>query len=140
MTTRILIVDDSRQWRVFVGLLLRSNPSFQVIGEARDGVEAIEEVATLLPDVVLLDIGMPLLNGIEAAKAIRAVRPESKIIFVSQEDDDDIRNGAFETGAVAYILKSRVQGELFLAIERAMLHPTTRHSPSREPVIPFRAQ
>ena len=68
MTTRILIVDDSREWRVFVGLILRNNPSFQVIGEACDGVEAIEKVTALLPDVVLLDIGMPRLNGIEAAK------------------------------------------------------------------------
>ena len=67
MITRILVVDDSEQWRLLVRSILERTLSFQIVGEASDGVEAVEKAAALLPDVVLLDIGMPRLNGIEAA-------------------------------------------------------------------------
>jgi DNA-binding NarL/FixJ family response regulator len=119
---RILVVDDSRQIRLSVALILKRNSSFQVIGEARDGVEAIERAMALRPDVVLLDIGMPRLNGIAAAREITQVCPESKIIFLTQEDDSDIRSAALATGAFAYLLKSTASCDLHLAVERAMLH------------------
>lgn len=98
-------------------------------------MEAIEKAATLRPDVLLLDIGMPRLNGIEAAKAIRQkMSPESAIIFVTQEDDCDIRNSALGLGAAAYLLKSTVGSELLLAIGRAMLH---RQSQPHQPEFPL---
>jgi YesN/AraC family two-component response regulator len=65
------VVDDSEPWRIFARKILDRNPSFRLVGEARDGIEAIEQVVTLRPDLVLLDIGMPRLNGIGAAKKIK---------------------------------------------------------------------
>lgn len=107
MTLRILIVDDCRPWRTSVRSILERNRSFQVVGEAADGIEAIQTAATLRPDVVLLDIRMPRLNGIEAARVIKQnACPESKVIFLTQEDDQDVRSVALETGAAAYVLKS----------------------------------
>jgi DNA-binding NarL/FixJ family response regulator len=95
LTTRILIVDDFQPFRNTLRSILERDSSLRVIGEACDGIEGIEKAAILRPDVVLLDIGMPRLNGIEAAKAIRQkVCPESTIIFVTQEDDCDIRSSA----------------------------------------------
>jgi DNA-binding NarL/FixJ family response regulator len=139
MTIRILIVDDSPQWRNSVRSVLEDHPSLRVIGEARDGIEAIEKAAALLPDVLLLDIGMPRLNGIEAAKKIRLACPESKIIFLTQENDSDVRRAALDTGAAAYLLKSTAAGELLLTIERAMLRgkpqPLHPEHPSREPAV-----
>ena len=121
VTTRILLVDDFEQWRHAVRSILESVPGLEVAGEAANGLEAIEKAATLLPNIVLLDIGMPLLNGIEAAKRIRLSCPEMKIIFLTQEQDQDVRSTALATGAEAYILKSRVGCELLPIIEKAAL-------------------
>jgi DNA-binding NarL/FixJ family response regulator len=125
LTTRVLVVDDHQPWRLSVRAILKSNPSLLVIAEARDGVEAVEKAVTLRPDLVLLDIGMPRLNGIEAAKKIRRACPESRIIFVTQENDSDIQRAALETGASAYLLKSQAF-KLLPTIEMAMR--TTVHS------------
>ena len=95
-------------------------PDFQIVGEAGDGVEAIEQAAKLRPDIVLLDIGMPLLNGLEAARAIRQGSPQSTIIFLTEQDDEDVMNTALATGAEAYLVKSRTtQLSLEAAIRRA---------------------
>ena len=80
----ILVADDFAEWRVGVRSLLRVRPEWQVIAEACDGVEAVRSTEEMHPHVVLLDVGMPILNGIEAAKQIRQVSPDSKIIFVTQ--------------------------------------------------------
>src|SRR5215470_7780369 len=98
-TTKILVVDDFREWRSMMCALLEANSGFQVVGEAGNGCEAIEMAARLHPDVVLLDIGMPLLNGLEAAPRILQVSPCSKIVFLTQQQDDDIRTAALATGA-----------------------------------------
>ena len=141
MTTRILIVDDSKRWRLFVRSILDRSPWFQVVGEACDGVEAVTKATALLPHVVLLDIGMPRLNGIEAAKRIKQVCPASKVIFLTQETDLDVQNEALATGAVAYVLKTRA-GELQNVVDRAMLHqkpqPRQPGDQSPEPAILFR--
>ena len=85
-----------------------------------DGVEAIEKAAMLLPDIVLLDIGMPLMNGLEAAKTIRQASPLSKIIFLTGQDDEELKSAALATGAEAYLVKSRItQLSLEAAIRRA---------------------
>ena len=120
-TIRVLIVDDSERWRSFVRSMLERTSGFLVLAEASDGIEAIDKAATLLPDVVLLDIGMPRLHGIAAATEIRRAHPESKIIFLTQENDGEIKKAAFAAGAVAYVLKSRVGCELRTTIETAML-------------------
>ncbi|HTS05173.1 MAG TPA: response regulator transcription factor [Candidatus Eisenbacteria bacterium] len=136
---QILIVDDFEHWRNSVRSMLKRNPRFRVVGEGRDGIEAVDKAATLRPHVVLLDIGMPRLNGIEAAKRIRKACPESKIIFLTQEDSSDIQSAALDTGAVAYLLKATAGSKLLPAIERAMLLEGTQalqpECPTREHVI-----
>jgi DNA-binding NarL/FixJ family response regulator len=89
----------------------------QVIGEASDGLEAVYRAEELKPDLILLDIGLPTLNGIEAARQIRQLCPESKIIFVSQESDADIVQEALSFGAVGYVVKTMAGGELLTAIK-----------------------
>ncbi|HEX9110371.1 MAG TPA: response regulator transcription factor, partial [Terriglobales bacterium] len=121
VTMQVLIVDDSPQWRVLVRSLLERIPSLRIVGEASNGLEAIKKTTTLLPDIVLLDIEMPLLNGIEAAKRIRQAHPESRVIFLTQEDDCDVRSEGMANGASAYVLKSTAANELQHAIETAML-------------------
>lgn len=121
--TKILVVDDFGQWRSMLRSQLEANSGFQVIAEAGNGREAIEKAAQLHPDVVLLDIGIPILNGLEAAPKIRQASPGSKIIFLTQEQDNDIRAAALATGAEGYLLKSDAAGELASAIHAA-LSPT----------------
>ena len=121
----ILLVDDFNEWRRTVRLMLEVVSGFRVIDEASDGLEAIEKAAQLQPDVVLLDVGLPLLDGIESARTIRLASPGSRIIFLSMLDDDDIRRASFAAGAEAYVLKSKAAGELRYAIEAVMCceHP-----------------
>jgi two-component system, NarL family, nitrate/nitrite response regulator NarL len=119
-TIKILVVDDFGQWRSMLRSQLEANSDFQVIAEAINGYEAIERAAELHPDVVLLDVGMPLLNGLEAAPRIRRVSPGSKIIFLTQQQDDDIRSAALATGAAGYLLKSDSAWELVSAIHAAV--------------------
>jgi DNA-binding NarL/FixJ family response regulator len=138
-STRILLVDDYKLWRLTARSILEDSRKFRIIAEASDGLEAIEKAATLHPDVVLLDIGLPLLNGIEAAKKIRQTCPESKIIFLTQEQDGEVRCAALATGAAAYIMKSRAACELQHTIESVMVNTKVpgrcpqHHSP--EPAI-----
>jgi len=122
VATRILLVDDYKLWRSTVRSILEDTGKFQIIAEASHGKEAIEKATTLQPDVVLLDIGLPKINGIEAAKQIRHTCPESKIVYLTQEQDRDIRNAALATGAAAYVVKSRAACELRRAIETAMVN------------------
>src|SRR5512133_683013 len=89
---RILVADDFVLWRDIVRYLLQARPEWQIIGEACDGLEAVQMTNERLPDIVVLDIGLPLLNGIEAAKRIRQAHPESIIIFLTLEDDGDVRS------------------------------------------------
>lgn len=121
-TTEIMIVDDCMEWRVSLREYLELVPGFRVVGEAADGVEAVEKAAQLLPDIVLLDIGMPRLDGIAAARKIMQVCPGSKVIFLTQENDIDIRDEALATGAAAYVLKATAACELQPAIERGVLN------------------
>lgn len=117
VTTKILIVDDFKQWRLLMRSLLEGTPGLKVVGEAGDALEAIEKTSQLLPDIVLLDIGMPLLSGLEALPRIRRVSPNSKIIFVTVEHDSEIRAAALATGAEGYLLKSNVASELRPAVD-----------------------
>jgi DNA-binding NarL/FixJ family response regulator len=112
---RILVVDDVEDWRRWVASVLRMEP-FEIIGEASDGWEAIQLVEQMLPTIVLLDIGLPRLNGIEAGVRIRRVAPDAKILFVSQEFDPDIVRAALQLGAFGYVLKSDAARELVEAI------------------------
>ena len=119
---QILVVDDCKEWREKLRSMLEAIPYCEIVGEACDALEAIEKATQLRPHMVLLDIGMPVLNGIEAAPRIRQASPNSKIVFVTQESDLDIRTAAIATGAKGYLLKSRVVPELVPTVE-ALLKP-----------------
>jgi len=115
----ILIADDFAAFRGFVRSKLEEN-GFQNVAEASDGVEAAAKAAHLHPDVVLLDVAMPNLDGMKAAAQIRAVSTESKILFLSLYNDHDIVQSALSDGAMGYICKSEVNRELLPAIEAAL--------------------
>lgn len=114
---QILIVDDCKQWREKMRSILDAIPDYKVVAEASDGLEAVQKAAELHPEIVLLDIGMPILNGIEAAPRIRRASPQSRIVFVTQENDHDVRDAALATGAEGYLLKSRVVSELIPTVD-----------------------
>jgi DNA-binding NarL/FixJ family response regulator len=111
----VVVVDDAENWRRSVASMLRAEP-FEIIGEASDGLEAIQLVEQMQPTVVLLDIGLPRLNGIGAGVRIRRVAPDAKILYVSQESDSDIVRAALQLGAFGYVLKSDAARELVEAI------------------------
>ena len=114
---RILLVDDYEPFRRFVRSTLRKRPSLQIIAEVSDGLEAIQQAEELKPDLILLDIGLPTLNGIEAAREIRKLAPESKIIFVTQESLADVVQEALSVGVLGYVLKARAGTDLIAAVE-----------------------
>jgi DNA-binding NarL/FixJ family response regulator len=114
---RILIADDFKDWRRQVLLLFQARPEWQVIAEAADGPEAIQKAEELRPDLIVLDIGLPKLNGIEAARQIRQLSPSSKIVFLSQNDDLDVVRAALSTGVQGYVYKTDVRSDLLPAIE-----------------------
>ncbi len=100
--------------------MLQARPEWQVIAEAADGPEAIQKAEELKPDLIVLDIGLPKLNGIEAARQIRQLSPSSKIIFLSQNRDLDVVRAALGMGAQGYIYKMDVQGDFWPAIEAVL--------------------
>jgi len=112
---RVLVVDDVDDWRRFVSSMLRAEP-FEIVGEASDGLMAVQLAEQMQPTVVLLDIGLPGLDGIKAGAGIRRVAPDAKIVFVSQEFDPDIIRAALQLGAWGYVLKSDAARELVKAI------------------------
>lgn len=115
----ILIADDVAEWRVRVREILYSQPECRIVGEACNGVEAVQKTRELRPDLVLLDIGMPLMNGLQAAVRIRGAVPTSKIVILTQEDDPELRSAAISIGA-GYVLKINAASDLFSAISRAL--------------------
>jgi len=114
---RILIVDDFKDWRHQVHSLLRGRPEWQVIAEASDGLEAVQKAQDLMPEIILLDVGLPNMNGIEAARQIRRLSPNSKIVFLSQNCDVDIVRAALGTGASGYVRKIDAGRELLPAMD-----------------------
>ncbi|PYX28420.1 MAG: hypothetical protein DMG80_16640 [Acidobacteria bacterium] len=112
---RVLVVDDVDDWRRFVSSMLRAEP-FEIVGEASDGLMAVQLAEQMQPTVVLLDIGLPGLDGIKAGAGIRRVAPDAKIVFVSLEFDPDIIRAALQLGAWGYVLKSDAARELVKAI------------------------
>jgi DNA-binding NarL/FixJ family response regulator len=113
---RILVVDDYEPWRRSVCSMLRVQRNLQVIDEASDGLEAIQKAQTLKPDLLLLDIGLPQLNGLEVEKQLRHVVPGAKVLFLSQDNDADVVQEALSNGAQGYVLKADA-GELLAAIK-----------------------
>lgn len=116
---RIVLVDDHEVARRGIGSVLKSKPNLEIVGEAVDGEEAIRKVGELHPDIVLLDISLPGMSGIEAAPGIRAACPQSRIIFVSQHTSIPLARDALRGGAYGYVVKSDAGLDLLSAIEAA---------------------
>ena len=123
---RVLVVEDFVPFRQFILSMLASMPDLRVIGEVSDGLEAVHKSAEQQPDLILLDIGLPSLNGIEAARRIRALVPESKIIFLSQESSADVIEEALNTGARGYVVKTQAEGQLLATIHAAISNAVPR--------------
>lgn len=119
-TLRVLIVDDYEPFRQFIATKLETKPQLRIMKEACDGAEAVQQAQELQPDLILLDIGLPTLNGIEAARRIRKVSPKSKILFVTENRSTDIVEEALSTGAGGYVVKSNAGSELLPAIEAVL--------------------
>ena len=117
---RILVADDHPIVRQTVRRLLNSHPRFEVCGEAHDGAEAIDEAQRLKPDVVVMNIAMPVMNGIEAAREINAKLPELAIVILSSHADKHFIEQAMKSGARAYVAKTKAGEALVRAIEAAV--------------------
>lgn len=117
---RILLADDDEKWRHQVWLMLQAWPELQVVCEVSDGSEALQKAEELQPDLILLDSGLPELNGIEAARRIRRLSPNSRIVFLSGDNSLDVVRVALSTGAQGYVCKLRAQQELLPAIDAAL--------------------
>ncbi len=114
---RVFIVDDYEPIRRFVRATIGNNPEFQVVGEASDGLEAVQKAQDLQPDLMVLDIGLPTLNGIEVARRTRKLCPGCRIILMSQEASADLAREAFRLGAMGYVVKAHAGSELLASIE-----------------------
>jgi DNA-binding NarL/FixJ family response regulator len=114
---RILIADDHEVARRGIRALLESHPGWEVCGEAKDGREAVELAGKVKPDLILLDIGMPNLNGLEAARQILAVSPEAAILILTMHDTDHVVREVLRAGARGFLLKSDAGRDLVAAVE-----------------------
>jgi DNA-binding NarL/FixJ family response regulator len=117
---RVLVVEDFEPFRQFLSTTLQNQPDLQIIGEVSDGLEAVQRAEELQPDLILLDIGLPKLDGIEAARRIRDCAPKSKILFVSQESSTDVVQAALDAGAHGYLVKPDAGSELMTAVNAVL--------------------
>ncbi len=117
---RVLLVDDYREFREFESVILRTVPDLCVIGEAETGLGAVEAARQLQPHLILLDIGLPDINGLEAARGIRQVSPRSKILFVTNEHSQAILEAALSLGASGYVVKHNAATDLPAASQAAL--------------------
>jgi DNA-binding NarL/FixJ family response regulator len=115
-TIRILLADDHPVVRDGLAAMLGTQPDFQVVGEAGNGAEAVAEAARLRPDVVLMDLEMPSLDGIEAIRRLRAADPAVQVVVLTAFDTDERILGALQAGAQGYLLKGAPRAEIFAAI------------------------
>ena len=136
-TVRILIADDHAVVREGLRGLIASEPGMEVIGEAKDGPEAVLKAVALCPDVTLMDLAMPRLDGIEAIRQIKADNPEARILVLTSFADDDRVFPAIKSGALGYLLKDSSPHDLLQAIRdvyhgESSLHPTIARKLVRE--------
>ena len=118
MNIRFLVADDFSPWRRFVSsLILPKMPEWHIVCEVSDGIEAVIKAQELKPDIILMDIGLPGLNGIEAARQISKIASDSKILFLSAFDSPEVVEEALNTGASGYVAKLDAANELTMAVE-----------------------
>jgi DNA-binding NarL/FixJ family response regulator len=115
--TRVLVVEDYEPMRKTVRATLQKRHDLQIVGEASDGLEAVQKAVELKPDLILMDIGLPSQNGIEAAREIRELVPKAKILFLSQETSPEVIQEALSVSASGYVVKVNAGVELIPALE-----------------------
>jgi len=128
MGTSILIVDDNPRLRALIRRITTQKSALQVVGEAEDGAEAIRLVHLLQPDIVLMDLVMPRVNGLEALRRIKAERPETKVIIMTVHTEDAYRRTAESNGTDAFLLKKTLMTALLptiCSIRSSMSPPNT---------------
>ncbi len=116
MSIRILLADDHPVVREGLAAILETQPDFEVIGQANDGAEAVDMASVLRPDVVMLDLAMPRMDGVDALRAMRAEQPDLKALVFTASQTDDRIVGAIQAGAQGYLLKGAAREELFNAV------------------------
>ena len=117
---RVLLVEDFTPFRRFICSTLAKRDDLKVICEVSDGQEAVQKAEELKPDLILLDIGLPTLNGIEAARRIRELSPESRIIFLTQESSPEVVQMALDLGAWGYVRKVMAGSDLLAAVDTVL--------------------
>jgi len=117
MSTTVLLVDDHQMMRDGLRAVIQKEPQLQVVGEADNGRAAVERARDLMPDVVVMDIAMPDMNGIEATRQIRAENPDVRVVALSTHEDERYVRATLAAGASAYVLKRAASDELFRAIQ-----------------------
>jgi DNA-binding NarL/FixJ family response regulator len=122
MTIRIVIVDDHPIVRQGLRTLLERQSDWQVVGEAADGIEALDKAHSLQPDVMVLDITMPRMHGLEVCRLLRQRTPGLEILFVTQHDSPHMMRAALDAGARGYVVKSNVARDLLAAVEAVSQH------------------
>ena len=114
---RVLLVDDHEPFRRYVSSMLQEQTNIQIIGEAEDGLQAVRQAKDLQPDLILLDIGLPGIDGIEVARQIGGIARKARIIFLTQESSPEVVQEAFDLGAWGYITKAQAGAELLPAVQ-----------------------
>lgn len=117
---RILIAEDFPPFRQYLISTMAKCENLQLVCDVSDGLEAVQKAEELKPDLIILDVGLPSLNGIEAARQIRKLVPHTKILFITQESSADVVQDALRVGAQAYVLKTRAATDLVAAIEAVL--------------------
>jgi len=117
---RVLVVDDNEPFRRFVRATLSTRLGFEIISEAADGLEGVQKAVELQPALIVLDIGLPKLNGIEAARRIRKLSPKSKILFLTQESSAEVVQEAISLGALGFVIKAHAGRDLSAALEAVL--------------------
>jgi len=122
-TVHVLVVDDIEQWRDAACTMVHSDPRFFVVGVASDGAEAVRKAKALPPNIVLLDMNLPDLHGIEVARIIAEVSSLSRIIFLTQDHSSDLIEEGFRAGASGYVVKSSAARDLMPALSALSYEP-----------------
>lgn len=147
---KVLLVDDQNLIRQGLKALLELEPDLEIVGEAENGQQAINLSAKLQPDVILMDIRMPLMDGVAATKKLQKTHPEIKILVLTTFDDDEYIKAALENGAMGYLLKDTPSEELAVAIRavykgytqlgpgivKKLVNQFSRMTPTQSPPVP----